>query len=57
MPHIRLHRLAEFEENGGARTSQEDIDLLRLEQNTWGLLQAVMPWVLLGYCQFMFPQN
>jgi hypothetical protein len=38
-----LLRLVEFEENGEQKPPQEDLDLLRLEQNTWGLLQAVMP--------------
>jgi hypothetical protein len=36
-------RITDFEENGDERLSQEDIDVLKLEENTWGLLQALMP--------------
>ena len=43
-----LYRLVELEENEEERVSQEDTDLLRLEQNTWGLLQALMPCVVLS---------
>ncbi|KAF7298503.1 Nuclear pore complex protein [Mycena kentingensis (nom. inval.)] len=36
-------QLVDLEENRDARTTQEDLELLRLERDTWGLLQAVMP--------------
>jgi hypothetical protein len=36
-------RLVEIEEIDDERVSQEDRDVLRLEENTWGLLQALMP--------------
>ncbi|KAJ6546893.1 nuclear pore protein 84/107 [Mycena capillaripes] len=36
-------QLVEYEENGDGRTTQEELELLRLERDTWGLLQAVMP--------------
>ncbi|RDB21680.1 hypothetical protein Hypma_011219 [Hypsizygus marmoreus] len=36
-------QIADYEENPSTRTSQEEMDLLRMEQSTWGLLQAVMP--------------
>jgi hypothetical protein len=38
-----LCRLAEMEENDDGSLSQEDRDVLRLEENTWGLLQALVP--------------
>ncbi|KAJ7184429.1 nuclear pore protein 84/107 [Mycena filopes] len=41
--HICQNQLAEYLENGDGRTTQEELDLLRLERDTWGLLQAVMP--------------
>ncbi|KAJ6620333.1 107-domain-containing protein [Mycena sp. CBHHK59/15] len=37
------NQLVDYEENGDGRLSQEELDLLRLERDTWGLLQAVMP--------------
>ncbi|KAJ7771524.1 nuclear pore protein 84/107 [Mycena metata] len=40
---ICQNQLAEYLENGDGRTTQEELDLLRLERDTWGLLQAVMP--------------
>lgn len=39
----KTSRIAEWEELGDGRTTREELDLLRLEQHTWGLLQAVMP--------------
>ncbi|KAJ7273472.1 nuclear pore protein 84/107 [Mycena haematopus] len=36
-------QLVDYEENGDGRSTQEELDLLRLERDTWGLLQAVMP--------------
>ncbi|CAK5283093.1 unnamed protein product [Mycena citricolor] len=36
-------QLVDLEENGDGQTTQEELDLLRLERDTWGLLQAVMP--------------
>ncbi|KAJ7063608.1 nuclear pore protein 84/107 [Mycena amicta] len=36
-------QLLDLEENHDARTSPDDLELLRLERDTWGLLQAVMP--------------
>ncbi|KAJ7221638.1 nuclear pore protein 84/107 [Mycena pura] len=36
-------QLVDYEENGDPRTTQEELSLLRLERDTWGLLQAVMP--------------
>ncbi|KAF9469517.1 nuclear pore protein 84/107 [Collybia nuda] len=38
---ICREQLAEYEDN--PRALQEELDLLRMEQSTWGLLQAVMP--------------
>ncbi|KAJ6459798.1 nuclear pore protein 84/107 [Mycena vitilis] len=40
---ICQEQLLDYEENGDGRTTQEELDLLRLERDTWGLLQAVMP--------------
>ncbi|KAJ7494494.1 nuclear pore protein 84/107 [Mycena galericulata] len=37
------NQLLDYEENGDGRSTQEELDLLRLERDTWGLLQAVMP--------------
>ncbi|KAJ7118836.1 nuclear pore protein 84/107 [Mycena epipterygia] len=37
------NQLVDYEENGDGRLTQEELDLLRLERDTWGLLQAVMP--------------
>ncbi|KII84942.1 hypothetical protein PLICRDRAFT_146529 [Plicaturopsis crispa FD-325 SS-3] len=44
----RLHKicrdqLAEYEENSDGRISLEELDALRMEQDTWSLLQALMP--------------
>ncbi|KAF7294646.1 Nuclear pore complex protein [Mycena indigotica] len=36
-------QLLDLEENRDARTTQDELELLRLERDTWGLLQAVMP--------------
>ncbi|KXN92482.1 hypothetical protein AN958_07429 [Leucoagaricus sp. SymC.cos] len=36
-------QLDEYEEAGDDQRSSEELELLRLEENTWGLLQAVMP--------------
>ncbi|KAF7323271.1 Nuclear pore complex protein [Mycena chlorophos] len=36
-------QLLDLEENRDARTTPQDLELLRLERDTWGLLQAVMP--------------
>lgn len=36
-------RIAEYEDSADARITKDEIDLLRVEENTWGLLQAVMP--------------
>jgi hypothetical protein len=38
-----IRRLIEYEESGDGKLNQEELDLLRLERDTWGLLQAVMP--------------
>ncbi|KAF8884657.1 nuclear pore protein 84/107 [Infundibulicybe gibba] len=40
---ICYDQLIELEETGGRRVSVEEMELLRLEHNTWSLLQAVMP--------------
>ncbi|KAJ7272963.1 nuclear pore protein 84/107 [Mycena rebaudengoi] len=37
------NQLIEYEESGDGKLNQEELDLLRLERDTWGLLQAVMP--------------
>ncbi|KAK7023754.1 nuclear pore complex protein [Favolaschia claudopus] len=37
------HQLVDYEENGDGKWTQEELDLLRLERDTWGLLQAVIP--------------
>jgi hypothetical protein len=42
---IRVRRLAEFEARTENKPTAEELDLLRLEVNTWGLLQAIMPSV------------
>jgi hypothetical protein len=39
------HRLAEFEENLDDRAHAEELAALRMEENTWGLLQALIPCV------------
>ena len=36
-------RLSQYEENPDMRTPHEALDLLRMEQSTWALLQAVLP--------------
>ena len=38
-----LFRLADFEADVGASVSTEEIEALKLESDTWGLLQAIMP--------------
>jgi len=37
------YRLAEFEENRDERAHPEELAALRMEANTWGLLQALIP--------------
>ncbi|KAJ7695686.1 nuclear pore protein 84/107 [Mycena rosella] len=37
------NQLVDYDENGDGRLTHEELDLLRLERDTWGLLQAVMP--------------
>jgi hypothetical protein len=37
------HRLTEFEENRDERAHPEELAALRMEANTWGLLQALIP--------------
>ena len=39
---ICLDRIADAAQDPGS-ISQEELDALKLESNTWGLLQAVMP--------------
>ncbi|KAF8962886.1 nuclear pore protein 84/107 [Flammula alnicola] len=36
-------QIEELEDRPDSRTLRDEIEVLRLEQNTWGLLQAVMP--------------
>jgi nuclear pore complex protein Nup107 len=36
-------RITEAENSASSDVSQEELDVLRMEANTWGLLQAVMP--------------
>ncbi|KIM73766.1 hypothetical protein PILCRDRAFT_55142, partial [Piloderma croceum F 1598] len=36
-------QLAEFEENLDDRAHAEELAALRMEENTWGLLQALIP--------------
>lgn len=36
-------QLISYEDNPDIRTSHEELELLRMEQRTWGLLQAVLP--------------
>ncbi|KAF8151524.1 nuclear pore protein 84/107 [Crassisporium funariophilum] len=43
MRQICHDQIQEFEDSTDSRTLREDIEVLRLEENTWGLLQAVMP--------------
>ncbi|GLB38465.1 putative nuclear pore protein 84 / 107 [Lyophyllum shimeji] len=40
---ICQQQLAEYEETRDVGTTQQELDLLRMEENTWALLQAVMP--------------
>jgi hypothetical protein len=41
---ISVHRrLAEFEDNRDERAHPEELAVLRMEANTWGLLQALIP--------------
>lgn len=35
-------RIEQLEDRLGSGTAQAEIDILRLEQNTWGLLQAIL---------------
>ncbi|KAF8168933.1 nuclear pore protein 84/107 [Pholiota molesta] len=43
MREICQSHIEEFEDRADITTAPEDIDVLRLEENTWALLQAVMP--------------
>ncbi|KAG1800698.1 uncharacterized protein BJ212DRAFT_1287070 [Suillus subaureus] len=36
-------QITEAENSASSDVSQEELDVLRMEANTWGLLQAVMP--------------
>lgn len=36
-------RITEVENSTSSDVSQEELEALRMEANTWGLLQAVMP--------------
>lgn len=36
-------RIAEFEQSTYSDVSQAELDALRMEENTWGLLQALTP--------------
>ena len=40
---LPVTRISEMENSASFDISQEELDALRLEANTWGLLQAVMP--------------
>ena len=42
---IYLRRIDEFEDRPDSRNLQLEIETLRLEENTWGLLQALMSFV------------
>ncbi|KAG1769096.1 hypothetical protein EV702DRAFT_920974, partial [Suillus placidus] len=37
-------QITEVENSASSDVSQEGFDVLRMEANTWGLLQAVIPW-------------
>ena len=43
MRQICQDQLLEAEENASGLYSQEEVEALRMESDTWGLLQAVMP--------------
>ncbi|KAF9475041.1 hypothetical protein BDN70DRAFT_884207 [Pholiota conissans] len=43
MRNICSNLIGEYEERPDSHTLQDDIEILRLEENTWSLLQAVMP--------------
>ncbi len=45
-----FNRIEELETSADVRIRPEEIDLLRLEENTWALLQAVMPLVSFFLC-------
>jgi len=47
--------MSELEERGGTHSGivREELELLRLEKNTWGLLQAVLPYAF--PCSVMQP--
>ena len=38
-------RIVELEDGSNSRSLRHEIEVLRMEQNTWGLLQAIMPFV------------
>jgi hypothetical protein len=38
-------RIVELEDGPNSRSLRYEIEVLRMEQNTWGLLQAIMPFV------------
>lgn len=40
---LPVTRISEVENSASSEVSQEELDALRMEANTWGLLQAVMP--------------
>jgi len=40
--HVHSERIDEFEDRPDNRSLQPEIEILRLEENTWGLLQALM---------------
>ncbi|EEB98507.1 hypothetical protein MPER_01969 [Moniliophthora perniciosa FA553] len=39
-------QISELEESNTGEISPEELDLMRLEENTWALLQAIMPYRL-----------
>jgi len=41
----RSIRIVELEDGPNSRGLRHEIEVLRMEQNTWGLLQAIMPFV------------
>ena len=51
---IHFERIDEFEDRSDNRSLQLEIEILRLEENTWGLLQALMssvsPSILPFFC-------
>ena len=40
---VRIVRIVELEDGPNSRSLRHEIEVLRMEQNTWGLLQAIMP--------------